>query len=165
MVIIEKGTNTETVTAVADEGWMFLEWDDGYKKPTRSDKRIGEDRIYIALFQPLSTDGDPSDEGDPSDQQSDQSKPSDTPQDQQQQPNKPDDSEGEQPEDMEDQQDSTSQMGGGKYEHANQIINGEIYYKEVLEEYKQLLRERLENEGDKLSEEERSIIEAYLGIV
>ena len=31
--------------------------------------------------------------------------------------------------------------------------------------YKDLLRERLETEGDKLSEEERAIIEAYLGIV
>jgi hypothetical protein len=31
--------------------------------------------------------------------------------------------------------------------------------------YKELLRQRLENEGDTLTEEERAIIEAYLGIV
>ena len=31
--------------------------------------------------------------------------------------------------------------------------------------YKDLLRERLEKEGESLTEEERAIIEAYLGIV
>ena len=58
-----------------------------------------------------------------------------------------------------------SNSGGGKYEEANQVIDGETYYKEVLETYRELLEERLKTEGDQMSEEERAIIEAYLGIV
>ena len=56
-------------------------------------------------------------------------------------------------------------MGGGKYEEANQIIDGETYYREVKQLYKEMLLERLETEGDQLSPEERAIIEAYLEIV
>ena len=56
-------------------------------------------------------------------------------------------------------------MGGGKYEESNQVIDGETYYKEVLETFREMLQERLETEGDQLSDEERAIIEAYLGIV
>ena len=69
-----------------------------------------------------------------------------------------------QPNDQENQE-NQSPMGGGKYEEANQIIDGETYSREVKQLYKELLRERLETEGDQLSPEERAIIEAYLDIV
>ena len=162
--LIPIGSSTETVVAVPDDGWTFVEWDDGYKKPARSDKRIGEDRIYVATFAPLDGDGEPSDNGSESDSENDSGKPQEKPESDEQKPQEGND---EQPSDeqMKDENNKPTNLGGGKYEEVNQIIDGETYYKEVLEEYKQMLRERLEKEGDKLSEEERSIIEAYLGIV
>lgn len=145
--LILLGSDAEPVVAVAEEGYVFVEWEDGRSRPDRADTNITEDVVYIAIFEPIAEDGD-GDDGDSSD------KPMDNPQENenasQSQPN--------------DDSDSPS-SAGGKYEEANQIIDGETYYREVLEMYKELLRQRLETEGDTLTEEERAIIEAYLGIV
>ena len=145
--LILLGTDAEPVVAVAEEGYVFVEWEDGRSRPDRADTKVTEDVVYIAIFEPIAEDGD-GDDGDSSD------KPMDNPQENenasQSQPN--------------DNSDSPS-SAGGKYEEANQIIDGETYYREVLEMYKELLRQRLEAEGDTLTEEERAIIEAYLGIV
>lgn len=161
--LIPVGSSTEMVVAVPDDGWTFVEWDDGYKKPARVDKRIGEDRIYVAIFAPLEGDGDPSENGEESDSEGD-GKPQEKPEDESE---KPQEGNEESPSDEQQKEENNkpTNLGGGKYEEINQIIDGETYYKEVLEEYKQMLRERLEKEGENLSEEERSIIEAYLGIV
>ena len=141
------GTNAEPVVAVAEEGYVFVEWDDGRSRPDRSDTKITEEVVYVAIFEPISEEGDEGEEGQ-------DEKPMDNPQENentsQSQPNNDSD---------------TPSSAGGKYEEANQIIDGETYYREVLEMYKELLRQRLENEGDTLTEEERAIIEAYLGIV
>ena len=48
--LIKNGSNTEAVTAVADDGWVFIGWDDGYENPTRSDKNITEDTVFTAIF-------------------------------------------------------------------------------------------------------------------
>ena len=145
--LILLGTNPESVVAVAEEGYVFVEWDDGYDRPGRSDTKVTEDVVYIAVFEPIAEEGDGGDDGTPDDNPEN---PENESQDSQ---GNPDDSE------------SPPSQAGGKYEEANQIIDGKTYYREVLEMYKDLLRERLETEGDKLSEEERAIIEAYLGIV
>ena len=141
------GTNAEPVVAVAEEGYVFVEWDDGRSRPDRSDTKITEEVVYIAIFEPIAEEGDEGEEGQ-------DEKPMDNPQENenasQSQPNNDSD---------------TPSSAGGKYEEANQIIDGETYYREVLEMYKELLRQRLENGGDTLTEEERAIIEAYLGIV
>ena len=141
------GSDGEPVVAVADEGYVFVEWDDGRTRPDRADKNVTEDLVYIAVFEPISEDGEPDDEGN-------DEKPMDNPE------------ENENASQSNPNQDSDSpSSAGGKYEEANQIIDGETYYREVLEMYKELLRQRLEIEGDTLTEEERAIIEAYLGIV
>ena len=54
---------------------------------------------------------------------------------------------------------------GGKHDHANQIIDGETYYREVLEDYKDQIKEYLEKNRDTLSDDEIAMIEQYLGIV
>lgn len=149
--LIPIGGNSTTVVAVADDGFEFQGWEDGYRKPSRSDGKIEEDVVYIAIFIPLDeNDGDGDDAQETQD--SDQEKPKDKPQ----QNGKPKDNDPNAP---------PSNSGGGKYEEANQVIDGETYYKEVLETYRELLEERLKTEGDQMSEEERAIIEAYLGIV
>ena len=141
------GTNAEPVVAVAEEGYIFVEWDDGRSRPDRSDTKITEEVVYVAIFEPIAEEGAEGEEGQ-------DEKPMDNPQENenasQSQP---------------DNDSDTPSSAGGKYEEANQIIDGETYYREVLEMYKELLRQRLENEGDTLTEEERAIIEAYLGIV
>ena len=103
--------------------------------------------MFVSLEQE-SQDGDPNQEA--------QDQPQDQPQEQENQQNQ-------QQQDQESQQPSNN--GGGKYEEANQIIDGETYYKEVLDTYREILQERLEQEGDQMTDEERAIIEAYLGIV
>ena len=145
--LILLGSNAEPVVAVAEEGYVFVEWDDGRTRPDRADTKITEDVVYVAVFEPISEEGEPDDDGN-------DEKPMDNPQ------------ENENASQSNPNEDSDSpSSAGGKYEEANQIIDGETYYREVLEMYKELLRQRLEAEGDTLTEEERAIIEAYLGIV
>ena len=173
--LIPKGSTSATIVAVADDGWEFVEWEDGYKKPGRSDKNITEDVVFIAIFTQSADDGDPSQEdpnADPSD------KPKDSPQkqdqnqetDEKQENENQDDTQQQQPQDKEPEE--PSKNGGSKYEESNQVIDGQTYYKDALNgdtedevSYYDKLRERLEKEGDTLTEEERYIIESYLGII
>ena len=159
--LIPLGDKTTMIEAIPMEGYEFYEWDDGYKKPVRYEKNVTEDKIFVAYFMPLDAEAQPDQDGDPSDQDSPQSKPQKSDQEKEQENDKESDQETK----PEEEQDKPTNMGGGKYEEVNQIINGEIYYKEHLHEYQELLRERLETEGDNLSAEERAIIESYLGIV
>jgi uncharacterized membrane protein YeaQ/YmgE (transglycosylase-associated protein family) len=148
--LIPMGGNTTQVVAVAADGYEFMGWDDGYKKPVRSDGKVTEDIVCIAIFMPL--EGDPQ-ESDEAQESQEQEEPKDKPQ-----------QDGQKPQET-DPNAPPSNNGGGKYEEANQVIDGETYYREVKESYEELLRERLETEGEQMSEEERAIIEAYLGIV
>ena len=175
--LIPKGTASTQVVAVADEGWMFVEWDDGYKKPARSDKNINEDVTFIAIFTMTGEEGDPSQEdpnADPSD------KPKDSPQQQEQQNQDQQEQDKQEQENQDQQQQDKPKpepgdptQGGSKYQEANQVIDGETYYKDALngtdgseeESYREKLIKRLEEEGANLTEEERYIIESYLAIV
>jgi hypothetical protein len=152
--LIPLGGNTTAVIAVAEDGYQFDGWDDGHTKPGRSDSKVTEDIVYIAIFMPLDGEPQDSDESQESDQ-AEQEQPKDDPQEQQQQ---------QQPQEP-DPDAPPSNNGGGKYEPANQVIDGETYYKEVIETFREMLKERLETEGEQLTPEERAIIESYLGIL
>ena len=145
--LVIEGGNAEPVTAVAEEGYVFVEWEDGLTRPGRQDNKITDHVVFIAIFEPIMEDGEESEEG--------EEQPNDT-------PKESDDAEQSRPND--NPQDSSG-SAGGKYEEVNQIIDGNKYYREYLEFYQELLRERLETEGGSLSDEERAIIEGYLGIV
>ena len=153
--LIPIGSSTTHVVAVAEDGYQFDGWDDGYDKPGRSDSKITGDIVYVAVFMPLDGEPQDSDESQES-QEAQQEQPKDKPQEDQNQQSKPQEQDPNAP---------PSNNGGGKYEPANQVIDGETYYKEVLDTFKEMLRERLETEGEQLTAEERAIIEAYLGIV
>ena len=178
--LIPKGSATTQIVAVADEGWEFLEWEDGYKKPTRSDKNITEDTFFIAIFAQMGDEGDPSQQdpnADPTDKPNDRPQQSDQQQenqDQQEQEKQEQENESQDQQQKPQEQDPSepSQNGGSQYKEANQVIDGQTYYKNALSgdtedgvSYYDKLRERLEQEGNNLSEEERYIIESYLGIV
>ena len=54
---------------------------------------------------------------------------------------------------------------GGKWRPNDMIINGEISYRDVLNEYKDHAEELLEDPDSGLTDEEREILKKYLGIV
>lgn len=146
--LVLDGKDAETVIAVADEGYVFVGWDDGAKKPARTDRAITQSQIYTALFIPIEDEeggGMPGNDGPPQDSPMNNSTGS-----------------GESPNEGEDANGNT---GGGKYEEANQVIDGKIYYREILGMYKDELVAYLEEFGDTLSDEQRAIIEYYIQIV
>ena len=55
---VTKGGDCSSVTAVPDEGWMFVGWDDGHKKPTRTDKGVSASVTYTAIFVSVGDEGD-----------------------------------------------------------------------------------------------------------
>ena len=87
--IIKKGTNTEPVLAVADDGWVFLQWaEDGYASMERMDYRVqGEDEdgngiytfVRTAYFVPIQ-ESDNENEN-PNDNNQEQDQPDDQPRD------------------------------------------------------------------------------------
>lgn len=148
------GENAEPVEAIPEEGYTFEGWDDGYKKPSRTDKKIDHPLVLVAIFLPIEDEdddsGDEGEEGENGDQPGEQEGESDESQDGQE---------------GEEEGDETSQSGSGKYDKANQIINGETYYREFIEEYRDKVIELLKKNTEELTEEEKAIIEAYINIV
>lgn len=49
--LITKGSSTSEVVAVADEGWMFVEWSDGYDMPARYEENVSANVVYVAVFE------------------------------------------------------------------------------------------------------------------
>lgn len=56
---IRKGEQTGTVIAVADEGYRFYRWTDGYPYPARSDAGVDESTVYTAWFVVMDDDAAP----------------------------------------------------------------------------------------------------------
>lgn len=48
---IVKGNNTKQVKAIPNEGYVFVEWNDGLKTPTRVDTNIKDKKTFKAIFQ------------------------------------------------------------------------------------------------------------------
>lgn len=138
------GSETESVVAVAKDGWMFSGWSDGWDDPSRTDSGVSEDMEIYAEFVKLD---DETDDEDPND------KPDDLP--------LGDESEGSSDGPFDPNQSSGN---GGKYESNNQIIDGETYYRDVFQEYYERAMERLAS-GEELSDELRAFIEMYFNII
>lgn len=51
--VILLGEKTAPVLAVADEGWVFVGWSDGYTDPYREGDVVQEDTIFTALFEEI----------------------------------------------------------------------------------------------------------------
>ena len=138
--IVEVGGSTEAVLAVADDGFAFVQWSDGYAQPSRSDSNVQEDLFVYPEFQEAGDDGD----GDPGDEPSDQ--PSD-------QPNEGDGSGNGDP-----SQDPGNQ-GGLNGEDNSTIIDGNTDYKDEYEYYYELAMQLL-NSGT-LTPEMEAFLKAY----
>lgn len=152
--LILPGHNADPVLAVAEDGYVFVGWDDGNPNPSRTDYGVTQELTLTAIFAPMDGEGDSGDDGDSGEEGGDE----------------PGDGGGDQDGDSPSNSDSASDSdqvgeGSGKYYEWNHIIDGEKYYREFLEEYKERLIEQLEKYGDQLTDEERAIIEAYINLV
>ena len=83
-----------------------------------------------------------------------------------------DDGDGDEPDDLPPEggndssnSDDSSNSGPSKYKTYNQFIDGETYYRELLELYRDDIIAYLNTHGAEMTPEEREIIEAYIGIV
>lgn len=151
--ILVQGTDSETVTAVADDGYMFKCWSDGNTDPTQTDVAVMEDVTFTAVFIQLDDDGEMDDDGNGD-------KPSDAPGSGN---TGNEDGDSDDPQDPNDNDDPG--QGGGAWEPNNQIVDGETYYRDVLEEYQEAAEELLKDPDSGLTEEEKELIKKYLGIV
>lgn len=149
--LVLKGTMATPVTAVADNGYEFLYWDDGFDVPSREQDIVLEELVLTAVFGTVEGDIDEDDDvlgtdttgGDPYQ-------------------NGVGNGNMEYPGDKEN---DNALMGTGQFDDFNQIIDGETYYRLDIELYRQKIREYLEEHGDELTPRQRAIIEAYINIV
>ena len=56
--ILEPGETPTAVVAEAEDGWMFVGWDDGHGEPYRLDKDLTEDAVFTAMYEEVEDDGD-----------------------------------------------------------------------------------------------------------
>ena len=145
---IVRGEDTSEVLAVADDGYEFLQWSDGVKDPARIDYNVQGDMEIYALFQYV---GEPQEDpnGDPTEDEDSQ-----RPQQQEQENNS----------DTEESPDAPPMSSPTKYDAYNQVINGQTYFKDVLDQYKDAAREDMQNSGE-ADKEGNSIADAYYNIL
>lgn len=174
--ILLKGEDAEPIIAVAEDGWAFVGWDDGINTPYREDKNLTENTVFTAIFMQISDDGDPSTGGEDGDFDADggdeeapdapNGDPGEADGDGDGSGGKPSDGEGTGSDGMkgDDNQGGNGQGdgGGGRYQESNNIIDGNEYYRDHLDDYKSFVEEYLANNPD-LTEEEREFIEKYFG--
>ena len=154
--LVLMGESADTVTAVPEEGYTFEGWDDGYKKPTRTDDNVDHPLVLTAIFLPIDEDGD--DEGDPGESGENGDAPGEEEGD-----NGESSNQGENP------GDNPSDTGGDpSTRDQNFIIDGteDNDYKVILQEYaKEDVIKFLKENIDNLSDEVREIIETYIEIL
>ncbi len=142
--VVLKGSDTERILAVADDGYMFDSWSDGIKTISRADANVQEDLIIEAIFIPAEGDAEGDGEGEPGD------KPSDKPSDQK------GDSDGE--------QESDQYKAGGRYEDHNQIIDGRTYYGDKYGDAYETMVETMAGNAD-IPEELKEMVQTYFDII
>ena len=178
--LVAPGEDADPVVAEAEDGWMFVGWDDESTNPARHDKNITEPREYVAIFEPIEDDED-EDEGsggmesedDEGDQSSDQPGEDDETaesdgtqqeeQNQESQDGQPsdDESENEESESTDDSEANSGNNGqgsGGKWEETNMFYDGQTYYKDAMDYY-----ENYYGEDSDIPPELREFFELYFG--
>ena len=140
---VQVGGTTETVLAVADDGYMFVQWSDGVTEPSRSDSNVQEEIFVFAQFMEVGEDEDIDEGDDPGDQ------PPDVPGgDSQNRPGDPDD-----PNDPTDNPPTVDENGD--------VIDGKTDYSDVYESYYDWLMEEIASGKLQLTDELRKLLEDY----
>lgn len=179
------GEDTTPVVAVAEDGWVFVGWDDGYEQPERSEKNVQEEMVFTAIFEEI-LEGDGEGDGEGGQEQGGESG-----------------NEGDQADDVPGGSDANAQEGengnqnsdgnaeggdegetqgsgsggeeqgkensgahgqgagaGGKWQDSNQFIDGNQYYRDQLDMYYEMAMEIFEQTGE-IPPELREFFEAY----
>ena len=139
---VEKGSPGEMVTAVADEGYAFLCWSDGVETPYRVDENVSRSFSVSAVFIQID---DFNDAGDDEDQPDDV----------------PGGGDGDQ---KTDNPSAPPPSGDEKYVEVNQVIDGQTYYRDIIDEYYQQALEYLKND-ENIPDHIRKIIERYYSTI
>ena len=148
--MVPLGSSTEPVLAVADDGYVFMQWSDGVETPSRSDENVTEEIVVFAQFEQVEAGGEGS-EGDSSDDPQDA----------------PDDAPTDDPSENDPDSDPSDGQGGAGGTENSDYINegsGQIHYKEKMEMYYQMAMAKLAA-GEELTAEERAFLEAYMNAI
>ncbi len=177
--LILPGEDAEPVTAVAIDGWVFDGWDDGVKTPWRSDLKVETSITYTAIFVEIGeSDGDDGDEnGGEGNGETDGDKADDLPDGSSADVESGDPGQGDKGSGDSDSGNSDGAQGsgeeegegkgegqgtgaGGKWADSNQIIDGETYYQQVIDDYYEWAMQIIA-EGGEIPPELRDFIEKY----
>lgn len=178
--LVPPGGSTTPVVAVADEGWMFVGWDDGNENPERSEDNVTVEWVFIAVFEevfdgegdgsedestgkPGSPEGDSAEDvpgGGDANVDSEQSGPGEKG-DGSGSDGDSDGGQGSTEDEGEGKGDGQGVGAGGKWQENNQFIDGKTYYKDYLDMYYQWAQEIFENDGE-IPPELREFYETYI---
>lgn len=130
--LVEEGEDATPVVAVADEGYIFMGWDDGVETPDRWDRNLHDHLFVNAVFVPIQESEDGESMENPNEDMPEDDAPSDA-------PDSGEDNEGEESEQPPSvapptESDSTSSgTGGSQVYDDNTIIDGETDYSAEFE--------------------------------
>lgn len=176
------GEDATPVVALAEDGWVFVSWDDGSERPDRHDLQITESVTYTAIFQEIVEDGEEGEgeegEGGNGGQEGDQAEDlpagGDASADSEQNGagqegdgqgsdgDKDSTGQGSSPEQGQGKGDGKGQGAGGKWSENNQFIDGETYYGDHLDAYYEYAQQIFEENGE-IPPELREFFENYFG--
>lgn len=179
--LVAPGASTEPVIAIPEDGWAFVGWDDGSTQPERYETNVTTDLYFVANFEQIAEGGEEGDDmedgsGKPGSNEGDEAEDlpeggsADAESDQNGgQGDKGDasgsdgNSEGGQGSGQEEGEGKGEGQGfgaGGKWEDANQFIDGKTYYKDQLDMYYQYAMQIFEETGE-IPPELREFFETY----
>lgn len=162
---VQDGGKTTEITAVAEDGWAFVQWsdlepDDPRNLATRHDENIHEDLTVFAVFQEVGSGDDGDGGGEDGDQDGDQQADADKPKDGSDSGSQ---SKSDQDQESQDKGDGASNSDPSQ---DNTVINDEyesVDYQEVYEAYYEAWQKKLAS-GD-YTAEERAFYEAFLDVL
>jgi hypothetical protein len=177
--LVLPGGDADPVIAVAEEGWIFIGWDDDSTDPSRHDKNITEPMEFIAIFEMIEDEEGGSSANGPGNEPQEGDKAEDQPSEEGGQSQKGESGENGEQGDQEESdgendgnQDSddrgegsgnNNEQGngaGGKWEESNMIYDGKTYYKDTLEYYYEYAQQIFEEYGE-IPPELREFFELY----
>ena len=184
--LVEPGGSTTPVIAVADDGWVFAGWDDGYADLERSESNVTQELYFVAIFEEIgeseggaegdgegSNNGQQNAEGDQAEDlpaegganaESDQNGAQGSEGDGSGSKGDSDGGKGSSDEQGEGKGDGKGQGAGGKWDDSNTFLDGQTYYREWLDLYYQNALEIFEESGE-IPPELREFFEAYYGSI
>ncbi len=181
--LIAPGSSTTSVVAEAEEGWVFIGWDDGYEHAGRQEENVTTDLYFIAMFEEIGEGEEGSDadggkdgaagdsEGDKADDvpgggeansNSDQNGGQGDKGDGSGADGKNDGGQGSTDEEGEGKGDGQGQGAGGKWDDADTFLDGSQEYHKHQDMFYQIALEIFEANGE-IPEELREFFETYIG--